>query len=90
MTRAMFKDQERQPRPLVDEYEKEGIDQRIVYAMEYNLPLQLSVWSDGFTEDITGSIHYVNPITHQLHIEVMPGEFERIALEDVVGVVVVD
>jgi hypothetical protein len=90
MTRAMFKDQERQPKPLIDEYEKEDFDQRIAYAMEYNIAVKLTVWSDGFTAYITGRIHYVDPITHLLRIEVKPGEFERVAFEDVVGAAVID
>jgi hypothetical protein len=90
MTRVMFKDQERQPKPLIEEYEKEDYDQRIAYAMESNLPLKITVWSDGFTTELSGLIHYVQPITHQLCIEVDPGEFKQIAYEDVVGVVVVD
>ncbi|MEH7482785.1 YolD-like family protein [Neobacillus drentensis] len=89
MTRAMFKDQERQPKPLLDEYEREEFDQRISYAMESNSPVKLSIWDDGFTYEITGRIHYVDPITKQLRIEVKPGEFERIAFEDVVGVCVI-
>jgi hypothetical protein len=90
MTRAMFKDQERKLKPLLDEYEKEEFDRSIAYAMEYNLPVKIRVWSDGFTETITGPIHYVDPITCQLRIEVKSNDFERIALEDVVGVMVVE
>jgi YolD-like protein len=58
--------------------------------MEYNLPVKIKVWSDGFTETITGRIHYVDPITFQLRVEVKSGEFERIAFDDVVGVIVVE
>jgi hypothetical protein len=90
MTRTMFKDQERQPKPLIDEYEKEVFDQRIAYAMEYNIAVKLTVWSDGFTTYITGRIHYVDPITHLLRIEVKPGEFERVAFEAVVELILVD
>jgi hypothetical protein len=86
----MFKDQERQPKPLIDEYEAEEFDQRLSYAMEYNFAVKVTVWNDGFTTEITGPVHYVNPITQQLHIEVKSGEFEQITFEDVVGVVVVD
>ncbi|NHC43128.1 YolD-like family protein [Bacillus sp. MM2020_1] len=86
--RAMFKDQERQPRPLLSEFDTEEFDQRICYAKEYNLAIKVTTWEDGFTSDITGRVHYVDPITHQLRIEVKPGEFERIAFDDVIGVVV--
>jgi hypothetical protein len=88
--RNFWRDTERQPKPIIDEYEAEEFDLRIAYAMENNLAVKLTIWSDGFTEELTGHVHYVDPITHQLRIEVKPGEFERVAFEDVVGVVVVD
>ena len=90
MNRAMFKDQERTIKPLLDEYEKEEFDCNISYTMEYHLPVKIKVWSDGFTEMITGRIHYVDPITHQLRIELESGEFQRVSFEDVVGVTVVE
>lgn len=90
MSRAMFKDQERKMKPFLDDYEKEEFDRSIAYAMEYNLPVKIKVWSDGFTETFTGRIHYINPNTLQLRMEVKPGEFERIAFDDVVGVMVVE
>jgi hypothetical protein len=90
MTTAMYKDQERKPKPLLDEYEKEEFDQNIAYAMEYNLPVKITVWSDGFTDSRTGTIHYVDPITYQLRIEMNSNEFEVIAFDDIVGVMVVE
>ncbi|WP_440971190.1 YolD-like family protein [Peribacillus frigoritolerans] len=47
---------------------------------------KLPVWSDGFINDVTGRIHYVDPVTHELRIEVKPGEFERVAFDSVVEV----
>ncbi|MFB3166584.1 YolD-like family protein [Neobacillus sp. 179-C4.2 HS] len=90
MTREMFKDEKRQAKPLIDEYETEEFDQRIAYAMESKLAVKLTVWEEGFTEDITGKVHYVDLITKQLRFEVKPGEFERVAFDKVVGVAVVD
>ena len=52
--------------------------------------VKLTVWDDGFTQDIYGRVHYVDPITHELCIEVKPGEFERVLFDSVVGVKVVD
>ncbi|ETI67746.1 hypothetical protein BAVI_15892 [Neobacillus vireti LMG 21834] len=65
-------------------------DLRIAYALEYHLAVNLSVWDDGFTEQITGNVHYVDPLTKQLCVEVKPGEFERLAFDKIVGVTVVD
>lgn len=88
--RDLWRDSERIAKPIVDEYQAEEFDQRIAYAMEFKLAVKLTVWTDGLTEDITGSIHYVDPVTHQLRVEVKSGEYERIAFDDVVGVIVVD
>jgi hypothetical protein len=90
MTRAMFKDQERQARPVLDEYQTEEFDLRIKYAMEYKHAIKLTVWAEGFTTDYTGRIHYINPITKQLRIETKPGEYERVAFEAVTAVKVVN
>jgi hypothetical protein len=90
MQREMFKVQERLPKPILDVYETEEFDQNIAYAMECNLAVKLMVWSDGFTKEMTGQIHNINPITHQLQVEVKPGKFQPVAFEDVVGVVVLD
>ncbi|MED1469276.1 YolD-like family protein [Bacillus salipaludis] len=88
--RDLWRDQERLAKPIVDPYELEEFDQRIVYAMEYNLSVIIAIWSDGFTSDIKGWVHYVDPLTHQLRIEAEDGLFHRITFEDVVAVVVVD
>jgi hypothetical protein len=90
MTRAMFKDQQRQSKPILDDYQTDEFDAKICYAMEFKLAVKPSVWADDFTTDIIGRIHYVDSVTHQLRVEVKPGEYERVAFEDVTGVVVVD
>ncbi|MEH7308064.1 YolD-like family protein [Neobacillus drentensis] len=88
--RELWRDSERIEKPLIDDYQAEEFDQRIAYAMEANYAVKLMVWFDGFFSDFSGRIHHVNPITHQLRIEVKPGEYERVAFEDVVGVTILD
>ncbi|MCM2535212.1 YolD-like family protein [Neobacillus pocheonensis] len=68
-----------------------GAEIGMTEALKTNLDLiKHYLWDDGFTFNVTGHVHYVDPITHQLRIEVKHGEFERVAFEDVVGVKVVD
>ncbi|WP_342431338.1 YolD-like family protein [Neobacillus sp. FSL H8-0543] len=88
MTRAMFKDQERKAKPLIDEYEAEEFDRQINYAKEYKLLVRVSVWEEGFTTEMIGRIHSLDPIKHQLRLEVRTGEYEVIAFEKVIGVIV--
>lgn len=90
MTRDMYQDQARQAKPILDDYQTEEFDLRIKYAMEYKHAVKISVWNDGFTTDYTGRIYRVDPITHELRIEVKPGEYERVAFEDVCAVKVLN
>ncbi|MEH7378574.1 YolD-like family protein [Neobacillus drentensis] len=88
--RDLWTDQDRIIKPMIDEYEKEEFDRRICYAMEYNLSIKITIWSNGFTSDITGRIQNVDPISYQLRIELLGGEFRRINFEDVIRMSVVD
>lgn len=86
MTSQMFKDQSRTSKPLLDEHQSEEFDLRIAYATEYNHAVKLIVWDEGYTHDITGRVHYVDPLTYELRIEVNPGEYKRVTFDSVVGV----
>jgi hypothetical protein len=90
MQRDFWRDTERIRKPILDEHQREEFDLRIAYATEYNHAVKLTIWDDGFTHEMTGRIHYVDPITHELRIEVKPGEFERVAFDSVVGVKVLN
>ena len=90
MQRDFWRDTERIRKPIIDEHATEEFDLRIAYATEYNHAVKLTVWDEGFTHDITGRVHYVDPITHELRIEVKPGEFERLTFDSVVGVKVLN
>lgn len=90
MTTEMFKDQARTAKPLLDENQTEEFDLRIAYATEYNHAVKLTVYDEGFTHDITGRVHYVDPITHELRIQVKDGEFKRVGFDSILGVKVLN
>lgn len=90
MQKDYWFDTERIRKPIIDEQEAEELNLRIIYSMEYNHSVKLKVWEDGFTQDISCRVHNVDPITHELRIEVKPGEFKRVAFDSVVGVKVMD
>jgi hypothetical protein len=88
--RDLWTDQNRIVKPIIDEYEKEEFDLRICYGMEFNLSVKIMIWSNGFTSELIGRIHYVDPISHQLRIELLEGEFRQIDFENVIEVSVMD
>lgn len=90
MTNKMFKDQSRTAKTILDEYQTKGFYLRIAYATEYDHAVKLIVWDDGFTHDITGRVHYVDPITQEVWIEQKPSEIVRVSFDSVVGVKVLN
>jgi hypothetical protein len=90
MQRDLWHDMKREAKPVLDDYQTEEFDLRIKYAQEYKHAVRVTVWDDGFTMNYTGRIQRVDPITHELRLEVKPGEYERIAFEDVTAVKVVE
>jgi hypothetical protein len=58
--------------------------------MEYNLSVKITIWTDGFTSDITARIHYLDSLSHLHKIELQGGSLKMIDFEDVIELSVVD
>jgi hypothetical protein len=81
-------DYNRTEKPQLDLYQYEEFDEIVSEAMAENMPIKVTVWQDGFTSDIIGNVHFVDPLTKQLRIEVNPGVFELVRFEDIINVLV--
>jgi hypothetical protein len=90
MTSEMFKEQSRTAKPILEKHQAEEFDLRIAYAMEYNHVVRLTILEDGFTHEMNGRVHYIDPITYDLRIELKPGELEQVTFNSVVGVKVLN
>jgi hypothetical protein len=90
MIGEMYRDQERQEMPLLDEYQIEEFDRKVCYAMEYNLPVRFSVWEDGFVIELVGRIHRRDEITRELRVKLDDGTFDRVKAGELVGVEVIE
>lgn len=90
MISEMYRDQERQEMPLLDEYQVEEFDRKICYAMEMNLPVRLSVWEDGFVIDLVVRVHRRDEITRELRVVLADGTVDRVKAGELVGVEVIE
>jgi hypothetical protein len=90
MLRALARDELRQARPILDEYEIEELENRICEAMEFNNPVVISKWADGFTYEERGCVHYLDPIRKEVRIVSEDGAVVRIKFTDIVAVEVID
>jgi hypothetical protein len=90
MLRELARDELRQAKPLLDEYEIADMENRVCEAMEYNQPVVISKWDDGFTYEERGHVHYLDPIGKEVRIKSSDGAVMRIKFADIVAVSVVD
>ncbi|MED1759969.1 YolD-like family protein [Bacillus subtilis] len=56
-------------KPILDEYQLEEMARTICEAMEFNSALVISIYRDGFIEELTGHVHYIDEIKQKLHVK---------------------
>jgi len=78
------------PKPLLDPYQVQEIEEKIHYAMEYHYPVKFDVWYDGFVERVSGHIHYLDPIQKEIRLKNDKGNIERIKFANIIDVIVED
>jgi hypothetical protein len=86
LLRELARDELRQARPLLDEYEIEELENRICSAMEYTYPVKITKWVDGFTYEERGHVHYLDPIRKEVRLVAEDGSAMAIKFEDIVAV----
>jgi hypothetical protein len=90
LLRELARDELRQTKPLLDEYEIEELENRICYAMEYTYPVKITKWDDGFTYEERGHVHYLDPIRKEVRMVMMDGSAVCIKFMDIVVVEVIE
>jgi hypothetical protein len=90
MLRFADRDYYKTPKPLIDEYQVQEIEEKIHYAVEYHYPVTFKTWIDGFVEDVSGYIHFLDPILKEVRIKDDEGNIERVKFDNIVKVDVED
>ncbi|MEC1613183.1 YolD-like family protein [Bacillus mojavensis] len=68
-------------KPILDEYQLDEMARVICEAMEFNSVLIISVYRDGFFEEVTGHVHYIDAVKQRLHVKDLKGDTNFIAFE---------
>ncbi|MCY8280210.1 YolD-like family protein [Bacillus inaquosorum] len=74
-------------KPSLDEYQLEEMARTICEAMEFNSVLVIGVYKDGFIEDVTGHVHYINEVKQKLHVKDLKGDTWFITFDSLLTVV---
>lgn len=77
-------------KPLLDECQVEEFDNTIGEAMEYHLPTVLTTWSDGYTYETKGYIHYLDPLAKEVQMVTEDGGIERKKFVDIIDIVIME
>ncbi|MEK4692467.1 YolD-like family protein, partial [Bacillus sp. FSL W8-1202] len=58
----------------------------ICEAMEFNSVLGIGLYKDGFIEEVTGHVHYIDEVKQRLHVKDLKGDTNFIAFESLLTV----
>lgn len=86
MLREIRKDDEREDKPILDEYQVEELEQKMLAAMEYTYPVKLKVWDCGFYKNYEGLLHRLDGVNKLIYLETKDRDMIRINFYDLVGV----
>ncbi|MBU9720140.1 YolD-like family protein [Bacillus alkalicola] len=86
MLRDLEHNLKKQPKPEIDEQKLEEYEFTICEALEFNKELTFHYWKNGFFEDVTGHVHYIDHITKRLHIKSTSGDVEYIKIDCITSI----
>lgn len=86
----MYRDERKQPKQILDDYQIQEIESKIHFAMEFALPIKFTVWEDGFEWEYDGLVHRLDSISKMIFLENKERYIVKIKFDDVVKVEVVD
>lgn len=58
----------------------------ICEAMEFNSVLVISIYRDGFIDEVTGHVHYIDEVKQRLHVKDLKGDTWFISIDSLVSV----
>ncbi|WP_345805962.1 YolD-like family protein [Bacillus subtilis] len=73
-------------KPILDENQLEEMARTICEAMEFNSALIIRLYRDGFIEEVTGHVHYIDEVKQRLNVKDLKGDTWFIAFNSIVAI----
>ncbi|WP_124048662.1 YolD-like family protein [Bacillus subtilis] len=73
-------------KPSLDDQQIEEMDLLISEALEFNKELNFKVFNNGFVENVTGRVHYINFEQQKLHVKDQNDSTVYINMNNIIGV----
>ncbi|MCV0024433.1 hypothetical protein BJH90_03980 [Bacillus halotolerans] len=73
-------------KPSLDAQQIEEMDIIVSEALEFNKELVLKLFNNGFVENVTGRVHYINFEQQKLHVKDQNDNTVYINMNNIIGV----
>jgi YolD-like protein len=86
LRRYIHEDYYNVPEPTLDEQQMEEMNEIILEAMEYNIPLVLTLYKDKRLNTLSGYVHYIDTVKRHFRILEKNGTLRIVPFSEVKGV----
>ncbi|MEC1665680.1 YolD-like family protein [Bacillus halotolerans] len=73
-------------KPSLDDQQIEEMDLLVSEALEFNKELKFKLFNNGFVENVTGRVHYINFEEQKLHVKDQNDNTVYINMNNIIGV----
>ncbi|MCB4341818.1 hypothetical protein [Bacillus phage SPbetaL3] len=73
-------------KPSLDDQQIEEMDILVSEALEFNKELKFKLFNNGFVENVTGRVHYINFEQQKLHVKDQNDNTIYINMNNIIGV----
>lgn len=73
-------------KPSLDDQQIEEMDLLVSEALEFNKELRFKLFNNGFVENVTGRVHYINFEQQKLHVKDQNDNTVYINMNNIIGV----
>ncbi|MBL4978734.1 YolD-like family protein [Bacillus halotolerans] len=73
-------------KPSLDDQQIEEMDIFVSEALEFNKELKFKLFNNGFVENVTGRVHYINFEQQKLHVKDQNDNTVYINMNNIIGV----
>lgn len=77
-------------KPILDQNQLEEIDDELHLAIGFHYLVNCKLWMDGFIEEVTGYIHYIDAVNKHVRIVDLDGKVHRIENKSIIGLKFID
>ncbi|MGD1413310.1 YolD-like family protein [Bacillus stercoris] len=73
-------------KPALDDQQIEEMDILVSEALEFNKEMKFKLFNNGFVENVTGRVHYINFEQQKLHVKDQNDNTIYINMNNIIGV----